>query len=305
MNVQNNNIYHIPALLEDSICALDIKPGGIYVDATFGGGGHSRAIMERLDSEGRLFGFDQDLDALANALPDPRFTFVRSNFRYMPNFLRYYGVDKVDGILADLGVSFHHFDEADRGFSFRMDAPLDMRMNQKGNLTAAAYINEASEEDLLFTFRSGSDLDNVKRIVNAIVKARDSKPIATTTDLVEVVSPLLNPRNEKKDMAQVFQALRMTINGEIHALVEFLNNCSKILKPGGRLAIITYHSREDRLVKNLMKTGNTDGIQTQDFFGRVDKSWKLITRSPITPSPEEIERNPRSRSAKLRVAEFL
>lgn len=299
------NIYHIPALLEDTIKALDIKPDGVYVDATFGGGGHSRAIMERLDENGRLLGFDQDLDAIANALPDERFTFVRSNFRYMPNFLHYYGIDKADGILADLGVSFHHFDEADRGFSFRMDAPLDMRMNRKGSITAATFVNEAPEEDLLFTFRSGSDLDNIKKIVNAIIKRRADRPILTTGDLVDTISPLLNPRNEKKDMAQVFQALRMTVNGEIDALTDFLNNCHKILKPGGRLAIITYHSREDRLVKNLMKTGNVEGVQNQDFFGRVSKPWKLITRNPITPTSEEVERNPRSRSAKLRVAELI
>ncbi len=296
--------YHTPALLHECIEALDIKPGGIYVDATFGGGGHSRAILASLDSEGRLFGFDQDSDAMANALPDERFTFVRSNFRYMPNFMRYHGIEKVDGILADLGVSFHHFDDAARGFSFRADAPLDMRMNPDAITTAADVVNDADEETLRSIFRTGTDLRDTNRIVRAILTARKERRIDTTSQLVEVVSKCLNPKSVKQDLAQIFQAFRIYVNHELDALVEFLHNAQKILKPGGRLAVITYHSLEDRLVKALLKTGNTEGQLEKDFFGNVSTPWRLITRTPITPSAEEIERNPRSRSAKLRVAEL-
>lgn len=296
--------YHIPALLPEAIAALDIRPDGVYVDATFGGGGHSRGILEALGPDGRLLGFDQDLDAVANSIPDPRFTFVRSNFAYIPNFLRYHGIDKADGILADLGVSFHHFDDAERGFSFRTDAPLDMRMNRAGGETAADIVNNLEADELTAILKLGSDLGNANQIAKAIVKARAQKPILTTGDLAEAVRPLLNPRNEKKDLAQVFQALRMAVNHEIDALVTFLNNAARALRPGGRLAVITYHSLEDRLVKGLMKSGNVSGEVEKDFYGNVLSPWKLITRSPITPSAEEVERNPRSRSAKLRVAEL-
>lgn len=296
--------YHTPALLTEAINALHIQPDGIYVDATFGGGGHSRGIIEAIGPKGRLLGFDQDIDALANAIPDERFTFVRSNFRYIPNFLRFHGIGKVDGILADLGVSFHHFDDAERGFSFRADAPLDMRMNRSGGATAADIINQADEDRIFSILRLGSDLGNARPIARAIVRQRDRQPILTTTQLADTVRPLLNPRNEKKDLAQVFQALRIAVNHEIDVLVEFLNNAAKVLRPGGRLAIITYHSLEDRLVKGLMRSGNIDGTIEKDFFGNVTTPWKLITRSPIVPSDEEVERNPRSRSAKLRVAEL-
>ena len=294
--------YHTPALFNEAIDALDIKPDGIYIDATFGGGGHSRGIIDRLGPDGRLLGFDQDLDAIANALPDERFTFVRSNFRYIPNFLRFHGIDKADGILADLGVSFHHFDDAERGFSFRADAPLDMRMNRAAGQTAADLVNTLSDQELTVTLRLGSDLQNPARIARAIAKARADSPILTTTQLADTVRPLLNPRNEKKELAQVFQALRIAVNHETDALVDFVLNAAKVLRPGGRLAVITYHSLEDRMVKALMKCGNIEGNLEKDFFGNVNTPWTLITRSPIVPSAEEIEANPRARSAKLRVA---
>ena len=294
--------YHTPALFNEAIDALDIKPDGIYIDATFGGVGHSRGIIDRLGPDGRLLGFDQDLDAIANALPDERFTFVRSNFRYIPNFLRFHGIDKADGILADLGVSFHHFDDAERGFSFRADAPLDMRMNRAAGQTAADLVNTLSDQELTVTLRLGSDLQNPARIARAIAKARADSPILTTTQLADTVRPLLNPRNEKKELAQVFQALRIAVNHETDALVDFLLNAAKVLRPGGRLAVITYHSLEDRMVKALMKCGNIEGNLEKDFFGNVNTPWTLITRSPIVPSAEEIEANPRARSAKLRVA---
>lgn len=296
--------YHTPALLPEAIAALDIKPDGVYVDATFGGGGHSRGIIEKLEEDGHLYGFDQDLDALKNTIDDKRFTFVRSNFRYIPNFLRYYGVEKADGILADLGVSFHHFDDAERGFSFRADAPLDMRMNRAGGCTAAELVNKLDESELTDILRIGSDLSNARQIARAIIKARSEQPILTTGQLAETVRPLMNPRNEKKDLAQVFQSLRIAVNHEVDALEALLKNAAKVLRPGGRLAVITYHSLEDRLVKSIMKTGNLTGELEKDFFGNVQTPWRMITRSPIVPDQEEIERNPRSRSAKLRVAEL-
>lgn len=296
--------YHTPALLPEAIAALDIKPDGVYVDATFGGGGHSRGIIEKLGEDGHLYGFDQDLDALKNTIDDKRFTFVRSNFRYIPNFLRYYGVGKADGILADLGVSFHHFDDAERGFSFRADAPLDMRMNRAGGCTAAELVNKLDESELTDILRIGSDLSNARQIARAIIKARSEQPILTTGQLAETVRPLMNPRNEKKDLAQVFQSLRIAVNHEVDALEALLKNAAKVLRPGGRLAVITYHSLEDRLVKSIMKTGNLTGELEKDFFGNVQTPWRMITRSPIVPDQEEIERNPRSRSAKLRVAEL-
>ncbi|MDE6811308.1 MAG: 16S rRNA (cytosine(1402)-N(4))-methyltransferase RsmH [Muribaculaceae bacterium] len=296
--------YHTPALLGEAIEALDIKPDGVYADATFGGGGHSRAIMERLSLKGRLFGFDQDADAIENAFDDSRFTFVRSNFRYMPNFIRYYGYDSLDGILADLGVSFHHFDSTGRGFTFRdPDAPLDMRMNQAARATAADILNGASEKEITEILRLGSDLRNPTRIAKALRKAADTSPITTSGQLMAALEGLLNPKNEKKDLAQIYQALRIAVNHEMDVLKEFLNNCQHLLKPGGRLAVITYHSLEDRLVKNLMKTGNPEGEVEQDFFGNISSPWKLITRQPVTPTPEEVMNNPRARSAKLRVAE--
>lgn len=298
-------IYHIPALLTESIDALNINARGSYVDATFGGGGHSRAILQRLGPEGHLYGFDRDIDALQNAPDDSRFTFVHSDYRFIPNFLHYYGCDKVDGILADLGVSFHHFDSGERGFSFREDAPLDMRMNQKGERTAARIIADASPEKLESIFRAYTDLKRPRLLVNAIVKARSVSPILTTSQLTDVLTPALNPKNLKKDLAQAFQALRIETNDELHSLQRLLLNSLSVLKPGGRFAIITYHSIEDRMVKNFFRSGNLEGKIEQDFYGRVLTPWKQITRNPVVPSAEEIERNPRSRSAKLRVAELI
>lgn len=298
-------IYHIPALLTESIDALNINARGSYVDATFGGGGHSRAILQRLGPAGHLYGFDRDIDALRNAPDDSRFTFVHSDYRFIPNFLHYYGCDKVDGILADLGVSFHHFDSGERGFSFREDAPLDMRMNQKGERTAARIIADASPEKLESIFRAYTDLKRPRLLVNAIVKARSVSPILTTSQLTDVLTPALSPKNLKKDLAQAFQALRIETNDELHSLQRLLLNSLSVLKPGGRFAIITYHSIEDRMVKNFFRSGNLEGKVEQDFYGRVLTPWKQITRNPVVPSAEEIERNPRSRSAKLRVAELI
>lgn len=298
-------IYHIPALLTESIDALNINARGSYVDATFGGGGHSRAILQRLGPAGHLYGFDRDIDALQNAPDDSRFTFVHSDYRFIPNFLHYYGCDKVDGILADLGVSFHHFDSGERGFSFREDAPLDMRMNQKGERTAARIIADASPEKLESIFRAYTDLKRPRLLVNAIVKARSVSPILTTSQLTDALTPALNPKNLKKDLAQAFQALRIETNDELHSLQRLLLNSLSVLKPGGRFAIITYHSIEDRMVKNFFRSGNLEGKVEQDFYGRVLTPWKQITRNPVVPSAEEIERNPRSRSAKLRVAELI
>ncbi len=300
----SESTYHTPALLPQTIECLDIKPNGIYVDATFGGGGHSRAILERLGPDGRLFGFDQDEDAIINATDDPRFTFVRSNFRFMRNFLRYYEVDKVDGILADLGVSFHHFDEAERGFSFRADAPLDMRMNQKAPQTAAQLLSQYDLRDLTSLFRTYADLKDPAKAAKAIITARDKAPIMTTFQLAEAVKPGLNPKGEKKEMAQVFQALRIVVNSEMEALTTLLSTAPSMLKEGGRAVILTYHSVEDRIVKNFFRSGNAEGEIEKDFYGKVICDWKAITRSPITADKEEIERNPRSRSAKLRAAEL-
>lgn len=298
-------VYHIPALLPETLDALDIKSNGIYVDATFGGGGHSRAIVEQLDSNGHLYSFDQDEDAVKRAFEDPRFTIVYSNFRFLSNFLRYYNVDGVDGILADLGVSFHHFDDKDRGFSFRFEGPLDMRMNQKAKQTAAWILANYNEEQLANIFYLYGELKSARKIASAIVKARNISPIDTIERLLEVTKPLINPRQEKKELAMLFQALRIEVNGEINVLKKFLQQSLNALKPGGRLVIITYHSLEDRLVKNFMRSGNLTGEMEKDFFGRNLSPFKLLTSKPIVPSDEEIERNPRSRSAKLRIAQKL
>lgn len=297
--------YHIPALLEETINGLNINPEGIYVDVTFGGGGHSRAIMEKLGEKGRLFSFDQDIDAWANRLDDNRFTFVHSNFSFLKNFLRYYGVEKVDGILADLGVSFHHFDDSERGFSFRHDSRLDMRMNRDSKVDAATIVNTYDEEQLASVLYLYGELKQSRRIASAIVKARNSGEIITTGRLVEVVSPFIRRSQEKKELAQVFQALRIEVNNEIDVLKRLLNQSLEVLKPGGRLVIITYHSLEDRLVKNFMRSGNVEGKVDKDFYGRVNTPWKLINNKVITASEVEVERNPRSRSAKLRIAERI
>ena len=301
----NQEVYHIPALLVPVIQGLDIKPDGCYVDATFGGGGHSRAIVSELSEQGHLYGFDQDSDARANAIDDPRFTFVYGNFRFMRNFLRYYGVDAVDGILADLGVSFHHFDDPERGFSFRSDGPLDMRMNRNASRSAAWVVNNYTEEQLADMFYLYGELKNARKFASVLVKARGKAPIETTEQLLAAVAPLINPKKEKKELAQVFQALRIEVNDELGALRSFLTQALDVLRPGGRLAIITYHSLEDRLVKNFMKSGNFGGEVKQDFFGRRLSPLRPVGNKPVVPSEEEIQRNPRSRSAKLRVAEKI
>ena len=295
--------YHIPALLTQSVDGLDIRPDGIYVDVTFGGGGHSRAILSRLGERGHLYGFDRDTDAYANAPDDPRFTFVHSDFRYISNFLHYHGVGQVDGILADLGVSFHHFDSAERGFSFRSDAPLDMRMNRSGGRTCAELLAGYDKEEIERLLRSYTDLKRPGAIASAIVRAREHNPVETTGQLVEAVKGTLNPKAEKKDLAQVFQALRIEVNGEMDALRGLLTQSLRVLRPGGRLAVITYHSIEDRMVKNFIRSGNMEGEIDKDIFGNVSTPWKAVTRSPIVPDKAETEANPRSRSAKLRIAE--
>ena len=295
-------VYHIPALLEESIHGLDVKPDGTYVDVTFGGGGHSRAILSRLGPNGRLVGMDQDMDACGNRLDDDRFTFAHGNFAYLKNFLRYYGINGVDGILADLGVSFHHFDDVERGFTFRTDAPLDMRMNRNATFTAADLVNNYPEDRLAQVLYLYGELKQSRRMASAIVKAR---PLSRSIDLVNAVRPFIKPTQEKKELSMVFQALRIEVNGELDALRKLLSQSLEVLNPGGRLAIITYHSLEDRLVKNFMRTGNVEGNQVKDFFGRVETPWRVITGKVIVPSADEIDRNPRSRSAKLRVAELI
>lgn len=302
----NSVVYHIPALLKECIEGLDIRPGGIYVDATFGGGGHSRAIMERLGTEGHLYSFDQDSDAYANRIVDePRFTFVHGNFKYLYNFMRYYGVSNVDGILADLGVSFHHFDAEDRGFSFRGDGKLDMRMNRNGGKSAEEIVNTYSEAELAHILSIYGDLKRAGAFARKIISARAESGIHTTSQLTEAVKSLINPRQEKKELAQVFQALRIEVNGEMEALAKFLESTTRVLRPGARLVVLTYHSLEDRMVKNFMKSGNAEGKIEKDFFGRVESPWRVLTRNVITPDAEEINSNPRSRSAKLRIAEFI
>ncbi len=300
----DEQVYHIPALLPEVLEALDVRPGGTYVDVTYGGGGHSNAILERLDAGGHLYSFDQDEDAVNRAVTDPRFTIVYSNFRYLKNFMRYYGVDGVDGVLADLGVSFHHFDDSDRGFSFRFDSPLDMRMNRKSEHTAQWLLANYDRDALARIFTLYGELKQGRRIADAIVKARESgEEISTSSQLTELVSRFLSPKKEKKELAMVYQALRIEVNHEMDALERMLTHALEVLKPGGRLAVITYHSLEDRMVKNFMKTGNFEGKVEKDFFGVVNTPFKVLTNKPIVPSDEEVERNPRSRSAKLRVAQ--
>ncbi|MDO4512196.1 MAG: 16S rRNA (cytosine(1402)-N(4))-methyltransferase RsmH [Bacteroidales bacterium] len=295
-------VYHIPALLHECMEGLDIKENGTYVDVTFGGGGHSREIIKHLGKDGRLYSMDQDMDAWANRIDDERFTFVHGNFAFLKNFMRYYGVDGVDGVLGDLGVSFHHFDDSKRGFSFRFNGRLDMRMNRNGGHDAAWVIANYSEEQLADMLYLYGELKQSRRMAAAIVKARAAQPITTTEQLLQVVRPFIKPSQEKKELAQVFQALRIEVNNEIDVLKRMLQQALEVLKPGGRLAIITYHSLEDRLVKNFMKSGNIEGKVEKDFFGRVNCPLKLVNNKVIVPSDEEVERNPRSRSAKLRIA---
>ena len=314
--------YHVPVLLKESVDGLHIKPNGIYVDVTFGGGGHSREILSRLGVDGHLFSFDQDADAENNIfedsgdvkdcsneqkgkrfVDDSRFTFIRSNFKFLKNWMQYYGIEQIDGLLGDLGVSSHHFDDESRGFSFRFDAPLDMRMNKRAGKTAADIVNEYDEEQLANLFYIYGELKNSRRIASALTNARRQKPIATTSDFISAVEPLFKREREKKDMAKLFQALRIEVNHEMTALKEMLMAATDVMKPGGRLSIITYHSLEDRIVKNIMKTGNIEGKVEQDFFGHIDSPYKLINNKVIVPSEEEQSQNPRSRSAKLRIAE--
>lgn len=295
--------YHVPVLLRESVGGLDIKPDGVYVDVTFGGGGHSREILSRLGAKGRLFSFDQDEDAEQNIVNDERFTFVRSNFRYLKNWMRYYGIGEIDGLLADLGVSSHHFDDETRGFSFRFDAPLDMRMNKRAGMTAADVLNNDSEEQLSDIFYIYGELKNARRIAAAIIQARTARRIETTNDLMEATEKCFQREREKKETAKLFQALRIEVNHEMDALKEMLNGARDLIRTGGRLSVITYHSLEDRLVKNMMKAGNVEGKVVQDFFGRIESPFRQIGGKVIVPSEEEQQSNPRSRSAKLRIAE--
>lgn len=300
---ETEQTYHIPILLHESIEGMNLRAKGTFVDVTFGGGGHSKEILRCMDSESRLFSFDQDEDAEQNIVNDKRFTFVRSNFRYLSNFLRYYGVDGVDAILADLGVSSHHFDDSERGFSFRFNGKLDMRMNKRAGMTAADIVNTYDEERLANLFYLYGELKNSRKIASVLVKARSQKKIETIEEFLDIIKPLFGKDREKKELAKVFQALRIEVNQEMEALKEMLNAATHALKPGGRLVVITYHSLEDRMVKNIMKTGNVEGKMEQDIFGRTNSPFKLVNNKVIVPSDEEIERNPRSRSAKLRIAE--
>lgn len=296
--------YHVPVLRKESVDGLDIQPGGIYVDVTFGGGGHSREILSRLGKNGHLYSFDQDADAENNIVADDRFTFVRSNFRYISQWMRYYQVEKIDGLLADLGVSSHHFDDETRGFSFRFDAPLDMRMNKRAGQTAADILNDYTEEQLADVLFLYGELKNARRLAKAIVAYRSHQRIETTNHLAEATEQLMRNEREKKDMARLYQALRIEVNHEMDALRDMLRGATELLGEGGRLSVITYHSLEDRIVKNIMKAGNAEGKVEQDFYGRITSPFRLVGKM-ITPSQDEQERNPRSRSAKLRIAEKI
>ena len=294
--------YHVPVLLQESVDGLAIQPDGIYVDVTFGGGGHSKEILARLGKKGHLYSFDQDADAEKNIVDDDRFTFVRSNFRYLTHWMRYYGVEHIHGLLGDLGVSSHHFDDESRGFSFRFDAPLDMRMNKRAGQTAADVLNNYAEEQLADVFYLYGELKNARRLAKAVCDYRKDKALQTTADLGAVIEPLMRSEREKKDMARVYQALRIEVNHEMDALRDMLKGVTELLCEGGRLSIITYHSLEDRIVKNVMKAGNAEGRIEQDFYGRVSSPFRLVGKV-TTPSDDEQQRNPRSRSAKLRIAE--
>lgn len=298
--------YHIPVLLRESVQGMNLHPDGIYVDVTFGGGGHSKEILRNMGDGSRLFSFDQDADAERNIIDnDPRFTFVRSNFRYLHNFLRYYGINEVDAILADLGVSSHHFDDSERGFSFRFNGKLDMRMNKRAGMTAAEIINTYDEERLANVFYLYGELRNSRKLAAALVKARNGKAIETIDDFLEIIRPYFSRDREKKELAKAFQALRIEVNNEMEALKEMLYAATNALKPGGRLVVITYHSLEDRIVKNIIKTGNTEGKVEQDLFGNKRSPLKAVHSKVIIPTDEEMALNPRSRSAKLRIAEKI
>ncbi len=306
MSIITAPTYHVPVMLRESVDGLNLRPGGVYVDVTFGGGGHSREILACMDADSKLYSFDQDTDAVANVPEgDSRFTFVLSNFRYLSNWMRYHGEDHIDGLMADLGVSSHHFDDETRGFSFRFDAPLDMRMNGRGGMTAADVVNRYDEADLARIFSLYGELKNGKRLAAAIVKARADRSIDTVEQLLEVARPFVGRDREKKDMAKVFQALRIEVNHEMDALCEMLTAAISLLRPGGRLVVLTYHSLEDRIVKNFMKSGNVEGKVEQDFFGNRLSPLRLVNNKVIVAGEEELQSNPRSRSAKLRIAEKI
>lgn len=296
-------VYHVPVLLNECVDGLRINPDGVYADVTFGGGGHSRVIVSRLSREGHLYSFDQDVDAERNALDDDRFTFVRSNFRYLKNWMRYYGVEQLDGLLADLGVSSHHFDDSTRGFSFRFEGKLDMRMNQRARLTAADVLNNYPDDRLADIFYLYGEIRNARKLASLVVKARAQARIETIEDFMDIIKPMFGREREKKELAKVFQALRIEVNQEMEALKEMLKSAAELIRPGGRLVVLTYHSLEDRMVKNLIKTGNVEGKIEQDFFGNVNCPFKAVNNKVIMASDEEQNRNPRSRSAKLRIAE--
>ena len=299
----NKKTYHIPVLLKESVLGLNIDPDGTYVDVTFGGGGHSKEIIKHLSTKGHLYSFDQDKDAEANIINDQRFTFIRSNFRYLKNFLHYHKEEQIDGLLADLGVSSHHFDESERGFSFRFDGKLDMRMNRKSNRTAADILNTYTHENLANVFFLYGELRNSRQIASVIIKERELNPIQQIGQFIALITPLFKPNRLKKELAKVFQALRIEVNEEMEALKEMLLASLNVVKPGGRIVIITYHSLEDRIVKNLFKTGNIEGKLTKDFYGKVISPVKPINTKVIIPTELERENNPRARSAKLRIAE--
>lgn len=301
--MNNTDVYHIPVLLNESIEGMNLKANGIYADMTFGGGGHSKEILRRMGEDCHLYSFDQDEDAEKNIVNDKRFTFVRSNFRYLRNFMRYYGVEQLDGILADLGVSSHHFDDSERGFSFRFDGKLDMRMNKRAGMTAADIVNTYDEEKLADVFYIYGELKNSRKLAATIAKARQQKQITTIGEFLDIIKPLFGREREKKELAKVFQALRIEVNHEMEALKEMLYEATDLLKPGGRLVVITYHSLEDRMVKNLIKAGNIEGKVEQDFYGNVQSPFQAVNNKVIVPTDEEVNQNPRSRSAKLRIAE--
>ena len=303
--IKTAETYHVPVLLKESVDGLDMKPDGVYIDVTFGGGGHSKEILTRLGKKGHLYSFDQDADAEKNIVNDDRFTFVRSNFRYIKNWMRYYEVDKIDGLLADLGVSSHHLDDENRGFSFRYEAPLDMRMNKRAGQTAADILNNYSEEQIADILYIYGELKNARRIASAIVKSRQSKRVETTGDLLNATTGLFAKERAKKEMAKLFQALRIEVNHEMDALKDMLNGAQDLLKEGGRLSVITYHSLEDRIVKNFIKAGNAEGKVNQDFFGRIEAPFRAVNNKIVVPDESEQESNPRSRSAKLRIAEKI
>ncbi|GET30142.1 16S rRNA (cytosine(1402)-N(4))-methyltransferase RsmH [Prolixibacter sp. SD074] len=296
--------YHVPVLLDASVDGLELKPGGIYVDVTFGGGGHSRKILEKLEG-GKLLAFDQDEDARRNLIDDERLIFVQHNFRFLKNFLRYHGIEKVDGILADLGVSSHEFDEAERGFSFRFEGKLDMRMNQTAEKNASSIVNEYEEKGLIRIFRTYGEVKNARRLASLLVDARGQEPINTIAQFLKVIEPCVPTKIEKKYLAQVFQALRIEVNREMDVLKDFLETIPEVLGPGGRFVAITYHSLEDRMVKNFVKSGKVEGTIEKDLYGNYEVPMKAVNRKPIVPDENEINENPRARSAKLRIAERI